>query len=170
LPALPYPKYGITNLYLFPSYATPEDFEKATGQACPPWDPTRAPKHWYDPKPVKKFVGPGNIAYTSYDRVWLGSRDAANNPVLDPLVISMDQAAAVNIAPTGPGTTNIPGADVPEVPAPMRALEPNEELFFDWGGILTVKNTELFSQLVEVGFSQHDRDLLAAIAKKLGVS
>jgi len=170
LPALPYPKYGIANLYLFPTYATRDDFEKMTGQVCPPWNSARAPKYWSDPKPVKKFIGPGNIDYTSYDRVWLGQRDAANNPVLEPLVIAVDQAAVVNIPPTGTGMTNVPGADVPAVPPPMRALEPNEELFFDFGGLLTVKNTDLYSQLVEVGFSQRDRDLLAAIATKLGVA
>ncbi len=168
--ALPYPKYGITNLYLFPTYATREDFEKMTGQVCLPWNPARAPKYWYDPKPVKKFTGPGNVAYTSYDRIWLGNRDAANNPVLDPLVLSLDEAASANIPPTGPGSTNTEGADAPAVPAPMRALEPNEQLFFDFGGLLTVKNTDLFPQLEQVGFSQHDRDLLAAIAMKLGVA
>ncbi len=168
MPALPYPKYGIANLYLFPSYATREEYEKKSGKTCPPWDPTRAPKYWLDPKPVKKFVGPGNVAYTGYDRVWLGSRDAANNPLLDPLVITLDQAATVNIPPTGPGSTNTPGADIPAVPVPMRALEPNEELFFDFGGLLVVKNTDLFSQLEQVGFTQHDRDLLEAIAAKLG--
>jgi len=66
------------------------------------------------------------------------------------------------------GMTNVPGADQPEVPVPMRALEPNEELFQDWGGIIMVRNTDLYPQLL-VGFDASDRELLRKIARKLGV-
>ena len=41
-------------------------------------------------------------------------------PWLDALVLDRDEAATVNIPPKGPGTTNTPGAAVPEVPK-MRA-------------------------------------------------
>jgi hypothetical protein len=81
---------------------------------------------------------------------------------------SREEAATVNIPPKGTGTTNVPGADVPEVPVPLRPLEPNEELYFDWGSILMVKNTDLFEQS-ETGFTQEDRALLKQIAAKLGI-
>ena len=90
------------------------------------------------------------------------------NPALDALVLDRDEAANVNIPPSGTGATNIPGADRPEIPVPLRPLEPNEELFFDFGRVVAVKNTELFAQL-ETGFTQQDRSLLQAIARKLGV-
>jgi hypothetical protein len=48
VPALPYPKYGLKSLYLFPYYQTREDYRQATGQEPPPWDPNRPPKYWRD--------------------------------------------------------------------------------------------------------------------------
>ena len=71
----------------------------------------------------------------------------------------------MNIPPLG---TDVPGAEAPEVPCPLRPLEPDEELFFDFGGVVTVKNVALFSAL-ETGFTAADRALLKGMARKLGV-
>jgi hypothetical protein len=96
-------------------------------------------------------------------------RDAKGKPQLDALVLDRDEAGTINIPPKGPGWTNVDGAAVPEVPVPLRALESNEELFFDFASVVAVKNKDLYAQLEEVGFTQRDRDLLEGIAKKLGI-
>lgn len=162
--ALPYPKYSIANLYLFPVYSTREEYEKATGEEAPPWNPYRQPKYWFDPaasqSPSRRVV----YNYALADPP--GGPDG--KPMLDALVLDRDEAATVNIPPKGPGTTNTPGAGAPEVPCPMRPLAPNEELAFDFAGIIVVRNTDLWATL-ETGFSTGDRRLLQAIARKLGV-
>ena len=168
--ALPYPKYSIQNLYLFPRHDTREAYHKAIGQYPPEWNPYRLPKYWFDPKAKQnpsRVVMYAQALVTDPDTgaVLAGSD---GNPALDALVLDRDEAANVNIPPSGTGATNIPGADRPEIPVPLRPLEPNEELFFDFGRVVAVKNTELFAQL-ETGFTQQDRSLLQAIAKKLGV-
>lgn len=170
MPALPYPKYSITNLYLFPTYATREEYQKATGQEAPPWNPYRQPKSWFDPNarssPSRRVV---------YDRALATDPDTGGvvagpdgQPMLDALVLDRDEAASVNIPAKGLGATNVPGAGRPGIPVPLRPLEPNEKLFFDFGGIVAVKNLDLFEQ-IESGFTNQDRSLLKAIAKQLGV-
>jgi len=170
LPALPYPKYSITNLYLFYTYATREEYQKATGQEPPPWNQYRQPKCWFDPNArqstSRRIVYEHALATNEENGVPLF--DSQGRPQLDALVLDREEAATVNIPPRGYGMTNVPGADVPEVPTPMRALEPNEELFRDFAGIIMVKNTDLYFK-AEAGFGEDDRGLLKKIAEKLGV-
>jgi hypothetical protein len=162
---LPYPIYGLENLHLFRRYQTREDYQKATGAEPPPFDARRPPKYWLDPKAkdslrrnvVYDFViamGPGSAAVPGPD----------GKPMLDVLLLSKDEAATVNIPPDA---TNVAGADVPEVPMPLRALEPGEELCFRFAGVVAVKNVELFDAVQE-GFTAGDRALLQLIARKLG--
>lgn len=166
LPALPYPKYGIKSLYLFPYYQTREDYLAATGLEPPAWDPSRPPKRWFDPS--ARSSTRRNVVYDY--ALASGPSGAAvpgpdGKPLLDVLVLKKEDAAAVNIPPV---SSNVPGAEVPEVPCPLRALEPGEELFFDIGGVVTVKNVALYAAL-EIGFTAQDRAVLKAIARKLGL-
>jgi hypothetical protein len=166
MPALPRPQYGIENLYLFPCYGTPDAYQRATGHAAPPWNPNRAPKLWEDPK--AKDAPKRTIVYDQalvLDDKGVPEAGPDGSPLLDLLVLNKDEAATVNIPPD---IGNIPGASVPMVPPPLRALEPNEQLFFPIGGLVAVKNLDLYPQL-EVGFTAQDRALLNAIAKKLGL-
>jgi hypothetical protein len=171
LPALPYPKYAISNLYLFPTYATREEYKTATGQEAPEWNPYRQPKCWFDPNALQSTSRRIIYEYALATDPDTGGTifDEQGRPKLDALVLDRDEAAAVNIPPKGTGMTNVPGADVPEVPVPMRALEPNEELFLDFGAVIVVRNKDLYAQ-IDVGFSASDRALLEKIAKKLGVA
>ena len=169
MPVLPYPKYSLENLYLFPYYSTRADYQKATGQEPPPFSPLRPPKYWFDPRARES-----NRRNVIYDFVVATGQSGSplagpdGKPMLDILVLSREEAATVNIPRKGIGDTNIPGADVPQAPVPLRPLEPGEELFFEFGGTVAVKNPGLYAQL-EVGFTAQDRALLSAIAKKLGV-
>lgn len=167
MPALPFPEYGIRELYLFPYYETRERFQKETGIEPPPFDPTRPPKYWFDPQAASSTKR--NVIYDSViAQNELGNpiRDEEGRPVLEALLLKREHAATVNIPPKKGG--NEPGAEVPSVPVPLRPLHEDEELAFDpWGGV-RVRNKKLWVEPVSYG--KYDRDLLMAIARKLNVN
>jgi len=164
---LPLPKYGLDSLYLFPRYGTRQEYEARTGEVCPPFDPTKPPKHWRDPNALVKFR-----ATALYPQALVISEsgtpiaDADGKPMLDVLSMPKAQAATVNIRPSGAFT----GESLPEVQFPLRPLDEGEELGFGLGGVVEVRNIALYQALVNEGkFTPQDRLLLQAIAKKLGI-
>ena len=164
--ALPLPSYPVHKLYLFPQFSSREDFERVQGVECPPFDCARPPKYWFDPAAEKtvlrKVVYETAIAIDEKGALIL---DANGKPMTDSLVLVKKEAATVNIPPD---ITNYPGADVPPIPVPMRALDEDEELALELGGILVVHNKKLWDAQVS-GYTAQDRALLTAIARKLGV-
>jgi hypothetical protein len=163
---LPYPIYGLENLHLFQRYQTREDYQKATGAEPPPFDERKAPKYWFDPNAkdsVRKSVVYDNVVLVD-ERSGAAVPGPDGKPQLDTLLLSRDEAGTVNIPPNA---SNVPGTDVPEVPMPLRALEPGEELCFQFANVVAVRNVELFESLKE-GFTAADRALIQSIARKLG--
>ncbi|MDX1982025.1 MAG: hypothetical protein SFV51_17265 [Bryobacteraceae bacterium] len=166
--ALPYPTYGISNLYLFPLYQTREAYFQATGKEAPPYNPLKPIKSWFDPKasenPRRTIVYNNVIALADNGQPLA---DDNGKPYTEPLLINRDDAGAVNIPvkdfnkPAEP-TTGF------EVPVPMREMEEGEELYFQFGGAIAVRNKALWDNLEE-GFTASDRALLHAIAEKLGI-
>jgi hypothetical protein len=164
--ALNYPVYSINNLYLFPAYMTRDEYKTATGQEAPVWNTDRAPKYWFDPdakNATRMSVVYDIVIATNANGVPLIGDDG--KPMTDVMVLSKAEAGSVNIPPKG---ANVTGADATVVPPPLRPLEPGEELFFSLGGVVSVKNIDLFSQL-DNGFTVKDRKILVAIATKLGI-
>ncbi len=164
--ALNYPIYAINQLYLFPVYMTRDEYKAATGQEAPAWNSDRAPKYWFDPaakNAPRMSVVYNSVIATAANGVPLIGEDG--KPMTDVMVLSKAEAGSVNIPPKA---ANVLGADVPVVQPPLRPLEPNEELFFSLGGVVSVKNIDLFSQL-DNGFTVKDRKILLAIASKLGL-
>lgn len=161
-------RYGIERLYLFPYYQTREEYKKATGLEPPPFTATKPPKYWFDPAAkdsTRRNVSYDNvIAYAANGSPLLG---ADGKPMMDILVISKDEAASVNIPPKGLGVANVPGSDVPEVPPPMRALNPDEELFVPFPGLVGIRIKGTLEP--DRGFTEEDRAILLAIASKLGI-
>lgn len=166
--ALPLPKYGLDKLYLFPYYQTREQYRAATGEEPAPFDPTRPPKYWRDPD-VLKVTSRAVV----YDRVLATNGKAQpvagpdGKPYFEVLMMLKTEAATVNIPLKI--SANEEGADVEEVPVPVRALEPEEELFFDFGGLVMVRNTSIVDTAV-TGFTTQDREVLRSIARKLNVN
>lgn len=166
--ALPQPKYGLNQLYLFPVYQTRADYKAATGKEPPPFDPTRPSQHWFDPEASKS---PKRILV--YDRALAidekgyPKRDANGKPYLEPLVLPKTEASTVNIPYKE--AANEPSSGLPDVPVPCRELHDDEELDFDFGGVVIVRNKNFADQTV-VGYTAADRELLRAIARKLNVS
>ncbi len=157
----------LSSYYQFPRYQTREDYLSATGAEAPPFNPNRAPKYWRDPSALaapRNSIVYGSIIQVSERGIPVPGPDG--QPQLDALVIGKAEAAAVNIPPSG---TNIAGAEVPEVPMPLRALEAGMELEFGFGGIVRVRDTSVAGLEGAGGFTRADRDLLQRIARALGV-
>lgn len=166
--ALPIPKYGLDKLYLFPYFQTREQYRLAVGQEPPPFDENRPPQGWYDPQMAqssKRTVIYENVL--AINEKGQPRRDADGNPFFEPLMMLRTEAATVNIPPKR--SANEPGTGVPEVPPPVRELDADEELIIDFGGIVTVRNKKLNTE-IPVNFSAQDREILRAIARKLNVS
>jgi hypothetical protein len=161
-------RYGLERLHQFPYYQTRQAYEAATGLEAPPFNPTRPPKYWFDPaaneSTKRNVVYDQVIAYSASGSPLMGDK---GQPLLEILMLTKDEAATVNIPPKELGKTNVPGADVPEIPPPLRPLREDEELFFPMGGIVAVRIKGTLE--ADRGFTEEDRALLEAIARKLGV-
>jgi hypothetical protein len=168
MPALPYPVYGISNLYLFPVYQTREAYQQATGQEAPAYDPNQPVKSWFDPHAMesakRKIIYDNVLALGDTGLPYAGPD---GKPALEPLMLEKEVAARVNIPPKAVGKPDLPEKGF-EIQVPLRPLEKNEEMFFQFGNIVAIKNTDLFPSL-EVGFTAQDRALLKTIAQKLGL-
>ncbi|MEJ5367889.1 MAG: hypothetical protein WHT08_06200 [Bryobacteraceae bacterium] len=166
--ALPQPKYGLHHLFLFPVYQTRAAYKEATGLEPPPFDPTRPAQYWFDPEASKS---PKRIIV--YDRVLaidekgVPKKNAEGKPYFEELVLPKSEASTVNIPYQE--AANEPQSGLPDVPVPCRALHDDEELSFDFGGLVVVRNKNFQDQTV-VGFTVADRELLRAIARKLNVN
>ena len=164
------PVKGLDSLYIFPYYQTREAFEQATGRPCPAWNPNLPPKYWYDPKAAestRRNVVFDNTLVYSLDGTIL--QDTAGRPTLDVLVLPKEQAASVNIPDKKLGAANIPGADRPEVPVPLRVPGEDEEIFFIFGQTVAVRSKTAWAQTQNV-FTAADRAMLKKIAEKVGVA
>jgi hypothetical protein len=166
--ALPIPKYGLDKLYLFPFYQTREQYRLAVGEEPPPFNPTRPPQGWFDPQmknSTKRTVIYENVL--AVNEKGQPKRDEEGRPYFEPLMILRSEAATVNIPLKL--ASGEPGAEVPEVPPPVRALDPDEELIFDFLGVVMVRNKKLNTE-TPVNYSAQDREILRAIARKLNVA
>lgn len=162
-------RYGIESLYLFPYFQTREDYQKATGVEPPKWDSTRPPKYWFDP--AAKDSTRRNVTYDqviAYSASGSPLFDDKGNPTLELMMLNKDEAAGVNIPPKGLGIANVSGADKPEIPPPLRALRADEELFVPFGSIVAVRVKGTLEP--DRGFTEEDRSVLLAIARKVGVT
>lgn len=167
--ALPKASYGISELYLFPYYQTREQYTKATGKEPPEFNPNKPPKGWFDPAAVadastRRSVVYENVIASSDSGFAIAGEDG--KPALEALLLSKADAATVNIPLKN--SANEPGAGVPEVPVPLRDLEPEEYLDFGFGGNVIVRNRNYETEIA-ANFSLQDRDLLKSIARKLGI-
>lgn len=167
--ALPLMVYGLDKLHMFPVYSTRERYLKATGQEAPPFDPKRPPKFWFDPQATES--GRRNVLYDTVIMLDHNNRplpDAHGNPQFEPLVLTAKEAASVNIPYQE--SANEEGSGVPPVPVPLREPDPDEEMFIDKAGVVSIRNKKLWAQDASRNvFSAEDREVLRAIARKLGV-
>jgi hypothetical protein len=161
-------RYGLESLYLFPYFQTREEYKSATGVEPPKFDGTKPPKYWFDPTASeslrRQIVYDQVVAYAASGSPIV---DEKGQPSLEVMMLSKDEALNVNIPPKGLGVANVPGADKPEIPPPLRALREDEELFFPFPGVVAVRVKGTLEP--DRGFTEEDRAMLLAIARKLGV-
>ena len=165
--ALPLPKYGLENLFLFPVYQNRAQYRSAFGVDAPEFDITKPPKYWFDPNADK--APKRSLLYEC-----VLATDERGKPVFDedgkayfePMMLFKEEAATVNL-PIG-DYANEPGTEVPPVPVPMRALAPEEELIQVFGGVIMVRNKNIPEEGA-TSFSFQDRETIRAIARKPGV-
>jgi hypothetical protein len=156
----------ISSLNLFPTYETREAYERATGQPCPAWDASRKPKSWMDPN-AKKALMVGGVPYALYPNVYVSFDQIAGQPVWDQLGLPVTEAKTVNIPPKGEGQTNVPGADQPEVPCPMRDLTDDEVIRLGFAAIPQVWRADEMPVAVAEGFTAEEKKLLLDAARKV---
>lgn len=176
------PEAPLHDIMLFPYYQTREDVladlgAKAASVMGPP-DPSMRRKHWYDPA----YAGAEDDGEpVFYDVVHLHPQTgqpvlgADGRPKLTRLALSKPEAGRLNI---GTGAANeFPAATVfmrlQPYPFPVRPLHPDEELAMSSGPmpVVVVRNRVLQAQkpLPDGVFTERDRQVLMAIARKLGV-
>jgi hypothetical protein len=139
---------GIESLYRFALSQTRDAFKQSTGKEAPPWDPSKPIKSWVDPDPPDADEE-GNVKYTvlalAADKK-TPAVGANGRPYLRTLTISRADAMVPNIPlkdfardtqTVDPGALS-PMASV-DLPVPCRALQPDEELFFAFGGLVQVR-------------------------------
>jgi len=96
------PQYPLSDLYLFPAYATRAAYQQATGQQAPPFNPALPIQTWADP-------APSGQPYLVFDAT------AAASGYVSHLMLPAAQASTLNL----PGVYNYP----PYVSAPTDAVE-----------------------------------------------
>lgn len=163
--AQPRATYSLSELHLFRTYTTVEEYRKVTGENPPPYDPTKPPKHWFDPSalasPRRTVVYDPVLATGAQGQILA---DASGKPMLDILLLSKEEAAQVNIWHEQSGH---PSPVLPAVPMPLRPLRANEELIFLYPQVVVVRDKSVETD--KGAFTAEDRALLRQIAKKLGV-
>ncbi len=104
-------------------YASPADLLAATGEIAKPFDPNFrvGPKTW------RRLADGDSPEEMLVYRAFKGF-DANLRPILKNFFLTPKEAATLNIPPSGPNTTNTPGADKPYCPLPLRELKDDEVL------------------------------------------
>jgi len=132
----------LSNLQKFPVYQTC-DAAAVAGVPCPVYDASKPVKSWVDPNPPAADRE-GNVKYTSICLARDRRTPAVENgkPFLCEFTISADEARRLNIPPKDfTGRIQEP-AQLFERPVPMRALLPDEEMYFGFGGLPMVRKAD----------------------------
>lgn len=152
------PRYPLTELGLFPVFASQADYQQKTGKVAPKFDAAQPVKNWADPgAAADPYVGPGQIigAYILYP---------VNTAQLAPIILPRSVAATVNMAP--PGWTG--GTALQGTPLPLRPLLPNEKLVNQLFGGWMVERTDLGQPQTNDQQFAEIKSALAAIQVTLG--
>ena len=163
-------QYSTERLRLFPFYNSGEEYTKATGKVAPPWNPNKPMKNWEDPAAATSTQRYITYRAISYDERNIPETGPDGRPVIMQFSVPKADAGTVNLPPIVATVTADQVAT--QMPAPIRALNPDEELAFAGpGAVPVVRNTKLWAAAMseQPGFGVEDRAILRAIAAKLGV-
>jgi hypothetical protein len=154
------PYYPVSEKHLFPIYFSAAAYQAATGKEAPVFNPARKQKNWFDPgaNPASPFI----LIYSVYAQAEKGEWKCGQ------IGMSAEEAGSLNILPdSGPLHDHPPGTGIWGVPA--SPLLPNEQLFPTIGNVLLARRIDLAPASQNDSFTLADRELLRAIAQKVGV-
>jgi hypothetical protein len=132
-----------------------EQFEKATGKPCPPWDPKARSKNW-----IWKGAIPQDQDFIVVN---IMGKAADGSACIRPYTLAVEVLPLVNLLPN----TTLPNDLPPAYPMPVRALKDGEYLAPGVLGVTQVRN-HADDGNIQVPFTAGDRSLLQRIAAKLG--
>lgn len=149
----------IKSLWKFPVYTSVEQYRQTTGKEPPPYDHERPIQRWEDPAP-EKTAG----FFAIYDHALQKMGDKWK---IDMLVVPAAWAKRVNLPPDAA----LPeGYSSGEMPPPLkRGLTEDEEIVEGPFGVQIRSRSAYLASLEQVeAFTARDRELLKAIARKVG--
>jgi len=110
----------------------------------------------------------GGVPYALYPNVYVSFDQVSGQPVWDQLGLPVTEAKTVNIPPKGEGQTNVPGANQPETPCPMRDLADDEVIRLGFAAIPQVwRADEIPAPAEGGGFTADEKTLLLNAARKI---
>ena len=131
---------GLSTIQAFPSYQDQAAAAAAGAPGAKNYLAAKDRKPWFDPTPESTGATPenpkgfkdhfemGGVQFVRYLFAFKGKRAADESGGVENLVMTLTEAATVNIAPTGPGMTNVPGTGK-DVPTPFKQnLLPTQKL------------------------------------------
>lgn len=153
--------YPVNRLETFTEY-TFESYLAAAG-APPPFDPNLPIKTWLDTSV--------DASDPTAPQIYRTFKVIAGQPRMTSYALPASQAASVNLPdPNQPLPHGSVAQTQSNVQVPLRALLPNEVLILGPLGIVEVQRTDLQPVPAAGGWTQQDRDLLHAIAAKVGAA
>ena len=162
-------QYGVSDISLFKTYKTPEQYRAEFGVKPPAFNPAARPKTWFD-STVKLEDPEADVCYKII-------RAVSGVPSIVQSCMPAWEAATVNIPPNDPLPVVSLQTDEqrarwrPAREVPVRDLLPGEAVAAGFGGIpVIVRLDRKQSQDERDGkFTASDRELLRAVARKLGL-
>ena len=146
------PQCSLLDIALFPIFQTREDYEKYTGNLCPPYDPNKDMKYWYDPDPNPEYDEGYWVVYPFSSDIEVKEGKIGK---IKRVVVKKADVGTVNI---GTGRTNEPGTGN-VIPVPIRKLTENEELVVGSFSTVFVINKDLYKITAPITLSDIMKEL-----------
>jgi hypothetical protein len=152
----------------FTTFATQDDAAKVNAPGAKTYVAAEDSKGWFDPNPEDGTEGKFNFTMGDklmvfYPRVFLGKMTDQGVGITVSLVIAAEFAKRVNIPPTGPLMTNVPGTGK-VTPVPLKALAATQVLLRpNPFSPFQVRNTDV--PLAEEAAQQGAADTLATLKR-----
>ncbi|HSW65361.1 MAG TPA: hypothetical protein VLH56_18940 [Dissulfurispiraceae bacterium] len=140
----------------FPTYASAADYKARTGWLCPEFDPASPEKNWEDVE-----GGQTTEDMVVYTRIPVSL--TPTGPVYKTRFLTPTQAGRVNLRPAG----HTIDTGLAPIQCPHRELRDDEVVLRKKDSLILI--FEVWTSVELEARPKSDRDILVAIAKKLGV-
>lgn len=116
-----------------PVYPNRDAAKEATGEEIAEFTAERRPKYWRILQPENvtgvQFFPVDDVPMVLFPRAFFGKVSADGKiGILEALVMSVEETKTFNIPPSGTGMTNVPGAEKPARPVPIKPLTDSQQI------------------------------------------